>query len=339
VNFRTTKPSFKSKKFKYNPKDDWQVFRDTHEAIVDEETFNTVQRLRGTPRRADNCGEPNPLTGILYCADCNRKMYNSRQKKQTYEEHRFGKVYQHKVADFYICSTNSLAKGVFSEKCSQHYIRTEVVNNLVLESIRRISGYVRENESEFVAKVRESSTIRAEESAKAGKRKLAQNQKRIAELDRLFKKIYEDNAAGRLNDKRYEQLSADYEQEQANLENENATLQAEVDAFNADSVKADRFIEIVHRYTEFEALTPAMLNSFVERIYVSEADKSSGERKQEVEIVFNFIGRFELPLEEKEPTAEEIAAEEKRRARLAKQREANRRWYAKKRAAELAAKP
>jgi DNA invertase Pin-like site-specific DNA recombinase len=131
VNFRTTKPSFKSKKFTFNPKEDWQIFENTHPALVDEETFATVQRLRGTPRRPDSCGEPNPLTGILYCLDCGKKMYNSRQKKDTYEEKRFGKVYQHKIADFYVCSTNSLSKGVFTDKCSQHYIRTEVIHTLV----------------------------------------------------------------------------------------------------------------------------------------------------------------------------------------------------------------
>lgn len=148
-------------------------------------------------------------------------MYNSRQKATHYTEKRFGKEYQHKVADFYTCSTYSLSKGVFDEKCSQHYIRTEVVRQLVLSAIRNVCGYVRENQAEFEAKIREESAIQQEEAAKASKRKSAQNQKRIAELDRLFKKTYEDNANGKLSDKRFEQLSADYEHEQIELEAQN----------------------------------------------------------------------------------------------------------------------
>jgi DNA invertase Pin-like site-specific DNA recombinase len=331
VNFRTRKESFKSKKFKYNPKEDWLIFEDTHPALIDRETFATVQRLRGTPRRPDRCGEPNPLTGILFCAQCRAKMYNSRQSKTHYTEHRFGKEYQHKIADFYTCSTNSLAKGVFTDKCTQHYIRTEVVRELVLEAIKSVCGYVRENEAEFFAKVRELSTIRADEAAKASKKKLAANQRRIAELDRLFKKVYEDNANAKLSDKRFEQLSSEYEREQSELEAENAMLQSEVTAFEQDGARADRFIEIVRKYTEFEELTSAMLLEFISRILVHEADKSSGERVQEVEIEFNFIGRFEPPSEPPAPpTAEELAEEEKRRERRAKQREANKRWYAKK---------
>jgi hypothetical protein len=337
VNFRTRKESFKSKKFKLNPKEDWAVFEDTHPALIDRETFETVQRLRGTPRRPDKCGEPNPLTGILYCAQCGKKMYNSRQSKTHYTENRFGKEYQHKVADFYVCSTNSLAKNMIADRCSQHYIRTEVVRELALAAIKDVCGYVRENEAEFIAKVRETSVIRADETAKASRRKLAQNQKRIAELDRLFKKTYEDNASGKLSDKRFGQLSADYEQEQAGLEAENAALQADVDAYAADSLRADRFVEIVRKHTEFEELTPGILNEFISKILVHEADKSSGERVQEVEIIFNFIGKFAPPSEPPAPpTEEELAAEEKRRARLVKQREANRRWYAKKKAEQSA---
>jgi DNA invertase Pin-like site-specific DNA recombinase len=337
VNFRTTKPSFKSKKFKYNPKEDWLVFEDTHPAIIDKPTWDTVQKLRQTPRRSDTIGEPNPLTGLMYCYDCGAKMYNSRQRKEYYEENRNGKVYRHKTADFYTCSANNRGRNYFKTVCSGHFIRTEVVRNLVLDAIRAVSGYVREHEAEFVAKVRETSAIRAEENAKAGKKKLAANQRRIAELDRLFKKTYEDNAAGKLSDKRFEMLTTDYEQEQTELETENAALQAEVDAFAASSERADRFIGIVKRHTEFDELSTAMLNEFVSRILVHEADKSSGERTQEVEIIFNFIGWFKVPAEEKILTAEELAAEEKRRAKLAKQREANHRWYAKKKAEALAA--
>jgi DNA invertase Pin-like site-specific DNA recombinase len=333
VNFRTVKPSFKSKKFQYRDKSEWKIFDDTHPEIISEHTFDTVQKLLGTPRRPSDCGEANPLTGLLFCHECGRKMYNSRTAKSHYlATSATGKTYQHKHADFYTCSTYSLSKGVFDEKCSQHYIRTEAVRCLVLRAIQGVCAYVRENEAEFVAKIREESTIQQQESAKESKRKLAQNQKRIAELDRLFKKTYEDNATNKLSDKRFEQLSADYESEQAELETQNELLTAQIATFNEDSEKSARFIELVRRYTEYDELTTPILNSFINKVVVHEADKSSGERVQDVDVYFNFIGRFSPPCEEHIPTEEELAEQEKRRQRLARQREANQRWYAKQKA-------
>lgn len=332
VNFRTYKESYKDKQSKWNPHEDWKIFPNTHEPIVEQEVFDTVQRLRGTPRRVDTLGEANPLTGLVFCADCGAKMYNSRQSKE-YDEHRFGKVYKHKAADFYTCSTHELGKSSFKEVCSKHFIRTEVIRELVLGAIREISGYVRENEDEFVEKLREASALQQAETAKSHAKQLVKNERRIAELDHLFQKVYEDNDSGKLSDERFAQLSGVYEREQADLRQQCVTLQAELDAFNADSIKADRFIEIVRRYTEFDTLTNAMLNEFVEKILVHNADRSSGERVQDVDIHFNFIGNFVLEKEEPAPlTPEELAEQEKQRQKRERQREANRRWYAKKRA-------
>ena len=328
VNFLTRKESYKDKNFKWNPKEEWKVFPNTHEAIIDQETFDTVQRLRGTPRRVDTIGEANPLTGILFCAQCGAKMYNSRQSKAYFIENRFGKEYKHKTSDHYSCSTYDLGKGAFKSVCSQHFIRTSVVRELVLDMIRRVSGYVRENEGEFIERLREASTVRQTETAKSHKKLLARNERRISELDGLFRKVYEDNASGKLSDERFEQLSCAYESEQSELKAQNTSLQAELDAFNTDSVRADRFIEIVRRYTEFDTLTNAMLNEFVEKILVHEADKSGDERVQQVDIYFNFIGNFDITTDEAPPTPDELAAQEKRRKKLTQQREANRRWYA-----------
>lgn len=332
VNFRTRKESYKDKSSKWNAKEEWKIFPNTHEPIVEQEVFDTVQRLRETPRRVDTLGEANPLTGLVFCADCGAKMYNSRQSKTHYDEHRFGKVYKHKASDFYTCSTNNLGRNSFKTVCSGHFIRTEVIRELVLDAIREISGYVRNNEDEFVEKLREASALQQAEAAKAHTKRLTKNERRIAELDHLFQKVYEDNDSGKLSDERYAQLSGSYEREQADLRRQSVTLQAELDAFRADSEKSGRFIELVRRYTEFDTLTTAMLNEFVEKILVHEADKSSGERVQDVGIHFNFIGNFVLVKEEPAPpTPEELAEQEKLRQKRAKQREANRRWYAKKR--------
>jgi hypothetical protein len=259
-------------------------------------------------------------------------MYNSRHSKEYHELKRFDKVYKYKPTDCYTCSTYDLDIKAFKNVCSQHFIRTVVIRELTLDAIRCISGYVRENEAEFIEKIRTASTVRQEEAAKAHKKQLSKNERRIVELDNLFRKVYEDNANGKLSDERFEQLSGAYETEQQGLKTQNAELKTELDAFNTDSIKADNFIDIVRRYTDFDELTTPMLNEFIEKILVHEADKSTGERIQELDIYFNFIGNFTVPTEEIIPTAEELAEQEKQREKRAKQREANRRCYANKRA-------
>lgn len=329
VNFRTNKKSFKDKKISYNPKEDWKVFPNTHAAIIDQETFDTVQRLRGTPRRTDSVGEPNPLTGLVFCADCGAKMYNSRQSKKTYETVKHGKTYTTKTSDHYNCSAYNLAHQSNKEKCSGHYIRTLVIRDLVLEAIRNISRHALENEADFVEKVRAESVLQQENTAKAHKKQRVQNERRISELDVLFRKVYEDNATGKLSDERFEQLSSTYESEQAELKAQNIVLENEISAFEADSANVGSFLKLVRRYRSFDELTTPMLNEFVQKILVHEADKSSGERVQKVDIWFNFIGNFELPTVELTP--EELEAHAKRLEKLKKQREANRRYYEKKR--------
>lgn len=329
VNFRTSKKSFKDKKISYNPKEDWKIFEGTHPAIIDQETFDTVQRLRGTPRRTDSVGEPNPLTGLVFCADCGAKMYNSRQSKKTYETVKHGKTYTTKTSDHYNCSAYSLACQGNKVKCTGHFIRTAVIRDLVLDAIRKIAGYALENEADFMQKVRAESAVQQAEAAKAHRKQLAKNERRITELDLLFRKVYEDNATGKLSDERFEQLSGGYEAEQAELKIQNAALQNEVAGFETDSANVEGFLRLARRYRSFDELTTPMLNEFVQKILVHEADRSSGERVQRVDIHFNFIGNFELPKEE--PTPEELAAHAKRLEKLKKQREANRRYYEKKR--------
>ena len=295
VNFRTYKESYKDKQSKWNPPEKWKIFLNTHEPIISQEVFATVQRLRETTRKPSKLGESNPLTGILFCRDCGEKMYNHRQANEHYEESRFGKTYKHKTSDHYTCKTYNRANSDFKKECSAHFIRTAVVQELVLETIKSVSSYVRDNEAEFVERIRESSAVKQVETAKSHQKQLTKNERRIAELNKLFQKVYEDNANGRLSDERYELLSATYEQEQIDLKAQNAELQAHLTAFETDSFKADRFIEIVKRYTEFDTLTPAMLNSFVEKIYVHEADKTGAQREQQIDIHLNFIGQFEPP--------------------------------------------
>jgi hypothetical protein len=328
VNFRTCRESYKDSQVTVNAPEDWKIFENRHEKIIDQFTFDTVQKLLGTPRKHKKDREPNPLTGLLFCYDCKAKMYNSRQEFETYKRTPNGKIKTQKTKDYYDCSTYSLGKSKHAKRCSGHFIRTVVIRELVLDSIRNICGYVRENQKEFVEKIHEESVLQRGETAKSHKKAIAKNERRIVELDNLFRRTYEDNVNGKLSDTRFEQMSADYEREQAELNAKNAEMQAELDEFNADGEKVDGFIKLVKKYTEFEELTTAMLNEFIDLIFVHKAEKNEwGERVQVIDIHFNFIGDFKLPIIEVEPTTEEIAALEKLRLRRQKQREYSRRFH------------
>jgi len=243
-----------------------------------------------------------------------------------------GYVCNRKPKDVYTCSTYSLTGRKFDRKCTTHTIRTVVLRELALDAIKSVSGYVKNNEADFIKQVRETSAIRQEETAKAHKKRIQKEEKRIAELNTLFRKTYEDNASGKLNDKRFEMLSAEYEAEQAELEQSIITLRAELDSFNADSEKAEKFIAIVKRHTDFSELTPQMLAEYIEKFVVHEADRTSGERHQQVDIHLNFIGKFDLPTAE--PTPEEIEAEQKAFRKREQRRQAQRRYAAKQKEIE-----
>ena len=330
VNFRSYKESYKDKRAKKTPKEDWVIFKNTQEAIVSEEMWNKVQELRKTVRRTDTVGEANPFTGLLYCADCGAKMYNHRGgagRARNWKGELNGK--RRPDRDEYNCSTYNLSRQSYGKQCSQHYIRTEVVRKLVLETIKAVSDYVITNEEEFINRIYSTSRDKQKESIRSLKRKIAQDTKRVNELNMLMKKLYEDNISGKLSDKRFEFMLSEFENEQDTLEISMENAKAEIEKYESDTVRADKFIELVKRYTDFSELTTPMLNEFVEKILVHEADYSSGERVQEVEIYLNFIGKFELPV--KEPTAEEIAEHEKLKARRAKKAEYNRRYMEKRR--------
>ena len=330
VNFRSYKESYKDKRAKKTPKEDWVIFKNTQEAIVSEEMWNKVQELRKTVRRTDTVGEANPFTGLLYCADCGAKMYNHRGgagRARNWKGELNGK--RRPDRDEYNCSTYNLSRQSYDKQCSQHYIRTEVVRKLVLETIKAVSDYVITNEEEFINRIYSTSRDKQKESIKSLKRKIAQDTKRVNELNMLMKKLYEDNISGKLSDKRFEFMLSEFENEQDTLEISMENAKVEIEKYESDTVRADKFIELVKRYTDFSELTTPMLNEFVEKILVHEADYSSGERVQEVEIYLNFIGKFKLPV--KEPTAEEIAEHENLKARRAKKAEYNRRYMEKRR--------
>jgi DNA invertase Pin-like site-specific DNA recombinase len=277
---KTGKDSYKSKKRQATP-DNKLIFKNNHPAIIDEETWNIVQRLRETRRRPERIdGEPNPLTGVLWCSDCGHKMY--------FKQGRTGRPNQ--PHQEYVCSSYRH----YSRSCTCHYIRTEVVENLILETIRKISGYVRKNESKFIERVRKTSVIQQEEMIKECRKKAAQTNRRRDEVSSLIKKLYEAYAAEKIPEKHFTDLLADYDREQTGLDKEISDLKTAIDSYNSDSIRADKFIELVKRHTEFTEFSAVLLNEFIEKIIIHEAEKIDGIRTQRVEIFLNFIGKFEL---------------------------------------------
>ena len=340
VNLRTTSTDFKKGKQKKNPKEEWLIFPNAHEVIVDQETFDIVQKLRETPRRMDTIGEANPLTGLLWCADCNAKMYNHRKAKPSTPN-------QKKLLDVYHCSTYKLGVTRHTTSCTSHHISSEAVNEIILDAIRKTCGYVKEHEALFMEQLRESTAIKQGETAKAHKKQITKNERRLIEIDRIYKSLYEDKALGKIDENIFEQMAGGYQQERDELAIKIKAMQSELDAFNEDSTRADKFLEIVQRYTNFETLTPAMLNEFVDKVIVHEGEWSEGNtgvngrprgvRTQQVDVYLKHIGNFAVPdMRTPEQIEADRIADEELEARRTYYREKTRRSLERKRAGKIA---
>lgn len=303
INFKTRK-HFKDKKSHYVPEDEWTIFENTHEPIIDQQTFDLVQKIRGNVRRyPDGWGEAAPLTGLLYCADCGGKMYVHRTNNG-------------KRISQYTCSQYS--KVPVGKLCkTQHRINEDVVLSLVSEMLKAIAEYAKHDRAEFVRVVQEAQSSQQTAEVKKQRIRLATAKQRVSELEVLLCKIYEDNILGKLSDSRYATLDAQYEKEQTELTAEISALEKAVKSYEKHEKDADRFIALIDKYENFDKLTIAMLNEFIEKILVHERDrKGSIQTTQEVEIYFNFVGRFVPPaFGEVELTPEELEEIRKREER------------------------
>ena len=303
INFKTRK-HFKDKKSHYVPEDEWTIFENTHELIIDQQTFDLVQKIRGNVRRyPDGWGEAAPLTGLLYCADCGGKMYVHRTNNG-------------KRISQYTCSQYS--KVPVGKLCTtQHRINEDVVLSLVSEMLKAIAEYAKHDRAEFVRVVQEAQSSQQTAEVKKQRIRLATAKQRVSELEVLLCKIYEDNILGKLSDSRYATLDAQYEKEQSELTAEISVLEKAVKSYEKHEKDADRFIALIDKYENFDKLTIAMLNEFIEKILVHERDrKGSIQTTQEVEIYFNFVGRFVPPaFGEAELTPEELEEIRKREER------------------------
>ena len=280
VNFKTYTNSIWDKKQRENPEENRMIFFNTHPAIIEQEVFDKVQEIRQQRHRRTATGKSSPFSGLVFCADCKQKLYYSTTK------------YFEKRQDFFICSTHRANK----DKCSGHYIRAVVLEDLVWNHMKEVISYVTRYEAYFRTEMEQKLRLQSEETIRVYKKRLAQADKRIGELDRLFIKIYEDNAKGKLNDDRFAMMSKTYEDEQAQLKVEIVNLQREIEVQERQIDDLEQFIQRTRRYTDLTELTPYALRELVKAVYVEAPDKSSGTRKQGIHIEYDLVGY--IPVDE-----------------------------------------
>ncbi len=282
VNFKTYRKSYKQKKTLRKDPSEWQVFEGTHEAIIDKETFAIVQRIRDGRRRLTPMGEMPILSGMVFCADCGSKMYQVRMRG-----------WDHDKENFVCANYRKKTKAA----CSSHQIRNVVIEQLLLEDLRRVTSFAKSHEEEFVRLVTDSASRSLNREMKDNRKEYEQSQARIAALDKIIQHLYEDNVTGRISDERFARMSATYEVEQQTLEKRVAELQTLMDGAKQKAMNVEYFLSLVRKYTDIQELTGEIIREFVEKIIVFKAEKVDGHRQQRIQIIYNAIGAVEIPNE------------------------------------------
>ena len=283
VSQKTTRQSYKNHKIVYRPEDDWVVIDNHHTPIIDMETFETVQKLRANRRRPTKMGDMGALSGLIFCADCSSKLAISRNTAKRDE------------FQYYICSGYRNSHNRHYAKCSRHSIKRKDIEAIVHEKIVEVAGFVRKDKVKFAEAVQKATT---KDNARAVKHKtaeLSKAERRNTELDKIIKRLYEDNVAGRLNDERFMKFLADFETEQSELESDIAALRMELDEIKNKTANLESFIELVSRHTEITELTAEVARTFIDKVVVHEAVYKENSRiklSQEVTVIFNCIGEF-----------------------------------------------
>lgn len=280
VNFKTYTNSIWDKKQRENPIENQAVFYNTHEAIVSEDIFEKVQEIRQQRHRRTKSGRISMFSGLVFCSDCGGRMF-------------YGATNNYKTESaFFECSLHRKDK----DKCGAHFIRESVLNRLVLRHIQMVTGYILRHQRHFISAMEQHLRVESSEKMKISRKRLEQSEKRITELKRLFIKIYEDNAKGKLSDERFDMMSQSYETEQKQLEAEVITLRQDIEVQERQNENIEKFIQKSHKYVGIEELDPYTLRELVHAIYVDVPDKSNGKRTQHIHIQYDGIGF--IPLEE-----------------------------------------
>ena len=279
VNFKTKRKSFKNKKQVIQSKEDWAVFEGTQEAIIDKETFETVQKMRGTKRAYTKFNEVNIFSGLLFCADCGGKMTIRRRKDD-------------RRKDAYVCSTYRKKK---KHLCTEHAIKADVLKQIVLNDIRKVCAYVKEYEQAFIEDYRKCSVKESARQQAAARNELKKAESRLSEIGKIIVKLYEEKVCGTMPEARFELLAKNYEIEQSALKQKVESLKVGLAVAEESDDSISKFVSLVRNYTEVNELTPEILNSFIDKIYIGKPERIDGQRVQEVKIIYKLVGAVNIP--------------------------------------------
>ena len=308
---KTSRDNFKTKRKRIVNEEEQYIFYDTHEAIIDQETYDKAQRMRkrAAPRR--NADKPtHRLSGLLYCSDCGSRLAYINANP------RDGKEYDSNQA--FRCSRYHNKY----HSCTGHYIKASTVESLICQATKRICKHVLTDEKDFVEQLKAQYELQCEKDNTDDKKELLESKRRMMDLDDLIKGLYENFTLGRLPERQFNRLMKEYDTEQGSLEQRITELETATARTSAKTVQIDRFVRLVKKYRDFEELTTPMLNDFIEKVVVHEAEGGrTKDRTQQVDIYFNFIGNIVLPLSEEEMKAmqAEEAIKEKELAEKKKQ--------------------
>lgn len=279
INFKTYRKSYKSRKFYTNPRENWVIVENTQEAIIDQETFDIVQNLRKAKRRISDKGTPHILSGMLYCADCGKKMYLCRCTTM-------------KQAEYFNCSTYRKKKKKY---CTSHQITAHAVMAMVKNDLRYTIQFANDNKEAFMSILKERTEAKNKRELASAIEEKEVAEKRIVALDKIIQSLYEDKVSGKLSEERYIKMSDNYETEQKELTEKVKILKAEIEKAQTKYDNIQKFMAIVKRYSDFEELTPEILRAFVDKIIIYEKQKIDGHIRHTIEIVYNFVEAIELP--------------------------------------------
>ncbi len=279
VNFRSYKKSYKAKRRIDAPKEDWVIFENTQEPIIDKETFDIVQKIRESRRRPTGMGEMSVLFGMLYCADCGRKMYLCRCTTM-------------KQAEYFNCS--GYRKNL-KRTCSSHQITVRAVEEMIKNDLQFTIRYASENKEQFLSILTSRNEAKSKRELKASLREIDESEARIKTLDKIIQSLYEDKVADKLSEDRYMRMSENYENEQRLLMEKVSILKTDIEKSKSKSDDISRFILLVDKYSDFGELTPEILRAFIDKVLIYEKQKVDGHYRHTIEIIYNFVGAVEIP--------------------------------------------
>ena len=280
VNFKTVRKSYKNKKSYANPPSKWVIIKNTHEAIIDQESFDIVQKLKeGRKRTNTPMGEMPVLAGLLYCGECGKKLYVCRTKSLRPE------------AYYYCCSTYRKRQG----QCSSHQIRISVIDRIVLEDIKRHVKFAREDEDEFIKLVSSETMSSINKNIASLNKELNASKARIGKLDSIIQSIYEDKLEGTISEERFRKMSESYESEQSALQSRIPELEERIKSYAEQTASTTNFLKLVHKYTRLDELTHEVAREFIEKVVVHKVERIDGKKHMSIEIYYNGIGKIETP--------------------------------------------